>query len=439
MILLTLSILALAYILQGMHLIFLPIALGGLILFQVFELTRFVSRTNKELARFIFSLRHADYTARYPEADMGSGFKELSEAFQLVSDRMREKKLENESYLHFLNTVVSQIRVGIIGLSPSGEIMIMNQSATSLLDLPNLKKWERFEKKSPDFSAAAKLMKDGDRILLSLDTSTGKRQLSLSLKVIKLLGEKHRIFTFYDIKSDLERKEIDSYNKLISILTHEIMNSVTPVSSLTQTVSSLLHTDKNEVVSKEDLSQEDLKDVADSVETIRKRSKGMLSFIKDYRKIAKIPEPVLNEVGVKDFLDQVVRLMKTEITNSGLSIRINVSPPPLKIFMDQALIEQVLINLIINAIHAMEGQEEGLIEIHAGLQEGYKVIKVIDQGKGVSEEIQDKIFVPFFSTKKTGSGIGLSLSQQIMQKHKGVIDLETKEGRGTTFLLKFRY
>lgn len=437
--LLLVNLIAIAFLAVKSPYTLLPIALGLVAFVQIFELIQLIQKQNKKISKFIFSLKHADYNSNYLEQERGAGFDELNEAFQLITDRLKENKLENESYLQFLNAIVEQIRIGLITINSAGEVKMMNHSAIKLLNLPNLKKWHRFEEKSPEFAQAVNKLGESQKTLLSIAGENRNRQLAIHFNSIKLLGEKHKIITFYDIKNELERKEIDSYNKLISILTHEIMNSVTPLNSLTDTVGDLVRSEDGGVKKAGEILDEDVEDIAASISTIQKRSKGMLNFIHDYRKIAKIPEPSLNETAVKEIFQNIHQLMQSELDKKNIELQCHVQPAPLKIYLDQGLVEQVLINLIINASHAIGESDKRQIELKAYPQEGRKIIEVKDYGKGISAELIDKIFVPFFSTKKTGSGIGLSLSQQIMQKHGGNIEVKSKEGEGSTFQLIFRF
>lgn len=418
--------------------VLLPAALIVVAILQIIGINSLISKHNKKLAKFVFSLKHEDYNSNYLESTSDTGFKELNEAFQLINDRLKENRLENESYLHFLNAIVEQIKIGLVTLDEQGEVAMMNQSASRLLEIPNLKKWHRFEEKAPEFSSAVNGLDENEKILLSITRPSYKRQLAIHMNVVKLLGVKHKVITFYDIKNELERKEIDSYNKLISILTHEIMNSVTPLNSLTDTVTGMLK-DGDKVIDKDKLNQEDVDDIAASIDTIRKRSKGMLSFIQDYRKIAKIPEPSLQEIKVLPFFEHIQTLMQAEFEQQGINFKMEVKPKPLRMYLDQGLIEQVLINMIVNACQALQEVEVKQLSLQAYTKEGFKIIELKDNGHGIPEKLADRIFVPFFTTKNSGSGIGLSLSQQIMQKHGGSIDVESEEGKGARFVLKFKY
>lgn len=416
--------------------VLLPLLLLAVAVGQVLELSRFVNRTNKELARFLFAIQHNDFTATYTDANLGDGFPELAAALRSIADKFRQNRIEKESYLHFLDAVVAEVQVGLLALNSKGEVRIMNQTASQLLDLPNLKLWERFAAKAPDFAEKATQLAVGERTLLPAPKG---RMLALSCSSITLLGEKHRIFTFYDLRNELERNELESYNRLISILTHEIMNSVAPVSSLAETMQALVHTENEQIKHASTLTAEDMDDLAQALTTIAGRTSGLLHFVQEYRKVARVPEPALAEESVQEILHRAATLLRPELEQRGIQLEVEVNPPPMRIYLDATQIDQILINLLTNAMQALEDRAEPTIKLYAYVADGGKHIAVSDNGPGVPPDLRENIFVPFFTTRTNGSGIGLSLSQQIMQKHKGALSYQPASTGGATFVLSFRY
>lgn len=280
-------------------------------------------------------------------------------------------------------------------------------------------------------------MEDRDKRLLELNIKGDKLQISTQVNRLKILNYRYTIVTFQDIKSEIEQKEIEAWHKLIRILTHEIMNSVTPVTSLTETMLMLLE-ENGKPLALEDLSEETLEDLRFSMKTIQKRSEGLLHFVDDYRRLTRIKALELEEVKVKGMLDEMVMLLKAEAQKDNTEIIAN-APDYLSIAMDRKLIEQVLINLMTNARHAVENSESGKIQITAYSDQHQKVIEVKDNGVGIDAAKMEQIFIPFYSTKEHGSGIGLSLSKQIMKKHKGDLSVKSTVGEGSTFYLTFKY
>jgi signal transduction histidine kinase len=239
-----------------------------------------------------------------------------------------------------------------------------------------------------------------------------------------------------NIQFELEEEEMKSWQNLIRVLTHEIMNSITPIASLASTAFGLLK--DNQECEVPETVNEVMGDVREAVDTIEKRSKGLLTFIENYRKLTRIPKPDFKIVPVKDLFERVEQLIKDQIELKSIRFATQIDPESLTITADAGLIEQVLINLCKNAVEAVDGGIRPKIKLKAETDgRGNSVIKVVDNGKGISEEVAEKIFIPFFTTKQQGSGIGLSLSRQIMRQHKGTLRVSSMPNERTVFKLRF--
>jgi signal transduction histidine kinase len=215
------------------------------------------------------------------------------------------------------------------------------------------------------------------------------------------------------------------------------MNSVTPISSLTETMQMVLRKE-NKIKQASEINNETIEDLAFSLETIQKRSDSLLSFVESYRKLTKVPRPIPGPVNTKELLEGSIKLLEAEINKNKIAVSIECNDPPIEIYLDRSLVEQVLINLITNAVHALEGIENPKLILRSYANENRRVIQITDNGAGIEKKELDQIFIPFYSTKKTGSGIGLSLSKQVMSLHHGNIRVESLIGKGTTFFLEFR-
>jgi two-component system nitrogen regulation sensor histidine kinase NtrY len=254
---------------------------------------------------------------------------------------------------------------------------------------------------------------------------------------LRLKGHVITIASIKNIQTVLENQEIESWQKLIRVLTHEIMNSITPISSLTSTVDGLLmsYIDEQNI---EEEEAEDLIDIRSAIHTIRKRSDGLIHFVDTYRNLTKIPTPNFKQALVCSLLENVRLLFKEECKNKKIDFKIEVNPENIVINADVQLIEQVIINLVKNSIQALEGVKSPKISIKASYnQRSRPTIQVSDNGKGIIKEVLDKIFIPFFTTKTSGSGIGLSLSRQILRLHNGSISARSVPNKETTFTLTF--
>jgi two-component system nitrogen regulation sensor histidine kinase NtrY len=253
----------------------------------------------------------------------------------------------------------------------------------------------------------------------------------------QLQGEPHALASIQDLRNELEEKEMEAWQQLTSVLTHEIMNSVAPISSLASTASRRLEAPGDNGT----ISADEAIDAREAVETIERRSEGLINFVDAYRSFTDIPSPEFEVLDARDVLDNVQSLLRAQSEDQALDVTVSVEPPDLTLTADPDLLDQLLINLALNALQALEEDpdtEQGRIDFRASVDRRSRpVIRVEDNGPGIPEDVQEKIFVPFFTTKEDGSGIGLSLSRQIMRLHSGQLSVRSTEGEGTVFTLRF--
>lgn len=387
------------------------------------ELFQFVTKTNKDLARFIDAINYKDYTVSFSSYRLGNSFDELHESFRKTLQLFRELKLEKEAHYQYMLQLVQHVNVGIIAVDENGKLALYNEQASELLNLPNLVYWQRYEEKAPHLYAAV----SGQRSSASQLIQLKNRDLELNLRVNRLKVEKdeHLIIIFQNIKAEVDEKEIDAWNQLIRILTHEIMNSVTPISSLASTLIQL-----------EARAEKADEDVLTGLKTIERRSKTLLKFVDDYRKLASIPAPVLKPLDLGDFLQHIEELYTAQLQNNGIALRITYPVKPVGFLADEGLLNQVFANLISNSTDALKDQEGGAIRIHTAASAQSVQIHFSDNGEGIPEANLGEVFVPFYSSKPQGSGIGLSLCKQIMHLHGGSINVNSGHGE-TSFVLGF--
>ncbi|MBX2844322.1 MAG: GHKL domain-containing protein [Flammeovirgaceae bacterium] len=431
------TMIGLAIIFGKPELFFNQIILTVLIVVQLFNLISFVTKTNKELSKFLSAIHHADFTVNFTNKNLGRSFSELNKAFSDIIKSYTQVKIEKEAQFQFLEVIVKNIDIGLISIKNGTEIVLMNDAAENLLKVPNLKNWSHFKNKSPQFGKDVEAIFSGGNKLVEIAVNEKIKQFAVNVAPLNLLGDVYELITFKDIKTELERKELEAWNKLIRILTHEIMNSLTPVSSLTETMLMLLENKDGIQKSPEEVNSEIIEDLRFSLKTIQKRSDGMLDFVEDYRKLTKIPAPIKEEVLVKNLFESVGRLMKAELKNNEVSLEIKLIDPLETISADFKLIEQILINLITNGIHAVEKVNNPKIKLSILKAGESTILEVADNGEGIDKDKLDKIFVPFYSTKKGGSGIGLSLSKNIMNLHGGTLEVYSEKRKGSRFSLGF--
>ena len=427
---------ALAFIFARTELFFNQIILLGIIIIQVSELIRFVTYTNREISKILMAIRYSDFSISFKGKKTGKSFQELQDAFVEIIDAFKKVSVEKEAQFKFLKVIVDNIKVGVIAVKEDYSIELMNKSAQKFLGIATPNYWKQFKQLQGQFAQQIESMDDNEKRLVELNLKGEKHQISVQINRLKILNYRYTIVTFQDIKSEIEQKEIEAWHKLIRILTHEIMNSVTPVTSLTETMIMLLE-EGGQPKKLDELDEETMEDLRFSLKTIQKRSTGLLHFVEDYRKLTRIKTLELEEVDILDLVKGTVTLLRKEFENSGVKLSIDESVKGL-IPMDQKLIEQVLINLLTNARHATTSDPNGQVSIALIKESDQKILQVIDNGEGINDEKKDQIFIPFFSTKEEGSGIGLSLSKHIMKKHRGDLTVSSQEGEGATFKLIFK-
>ena len=431
------NLLILANVFGRADLFFNQLILGIALIIQFLEILHFVSKTNRDLAKFILAIKEADFTASFTGGPRDKSFQRLYQSFKDILDTIRLTKLEKEAQSQFLQIIIDHINIGIISMDDKGQIELMNKKSLELLKVPRVKSWQHLKSQSKQFFEQVSALRDEDNQLIEIAVNQRRKQLTVNITVVKLLYKSFRVITFKDIKSELDRKEIEAWHKLIRILTHEIMNSVTPMVSLTETMKMLLEQPDGKQKPVTDLDKDTIEDLRFSFQTISNRGEGLLHFVEDYRKLTKIPEPVREELNASKIVNGVLRLMKAEMEENAITVRAELDDA-LTILADPKLIEQVLINILTNAIHALEETDNGLLDIVLEKNEDRSVfIRIKDNGDGIDHDKLDKIFVPFFSTKEKGSGIGLSLCQQIMNLHGGIIEAHSDKGQGASFTIIF--
>ena len=431
------SVIVLNSIIRNDEFIISSIILIALIILQIISLVKYVERTNKRLTTFLESIRHSDFVSTFSDHGLGKSFDDLNSAFNEVINEFKKTRAAKEEHFNYLQTVVQHISIGIIVFQQNGKVDIFNNAAKRLLGLSSIRLLPELESVDKNLADTLKGMKAGDRNLVKVFLENELLQLSIRATEFRMRGEDFTLVSLQNIHSELEAKEMDSWQKLIRVLTHEIMNSITPIVSLSGTVKDILINEETLELNKE-IDDDDVESILGALNTIEKRSQGLLNFVQVYRNLTRIPKPNFRYVEVKGLFDSVYSLLEPKIKEQKIHCRINVVPKDLKLTVDPDLIEQVLINLIINSVHALKDVENPSIKILAIASSNKRVsISVSDNGQGIKPDIMEKIFVPFFTSKKEGSGIGLSLSREIMRLHKGNITVKSKQGEETTFMLHF--
>lgn len=418
--------------------------LFGILLFsfllfaQIIAMVRYLNKSNEEIKSFFDSIKYDDLDQSFTTIGNSEAANRLNEEFNKVIDQYKEKRREKEADFQYMRNIVQHVGIGLITFNKSGEIQLMNAASKKLLNISQVNNVKELENISPELVDVFFRLKTGGRDLLKLQISEEIIQLAVFAIELTLRGEEFKLISLQNIQNELEEMEMDAWQNLVRVLTHEIMNSVTPISSLAGTVEVELKDLFSDDQSKNEINSEDLEDLYHAVQTIQKRSRGLIRFVQDFRNLTHIPKPKIIEVKAEEMLKEINTLLASEITENNITYKSSVEPGSITIMADKELVEQVLINLIKNAIQSFDEQTNRIVEVSSTLSEKSRpIITVKDNGSGIDEEAMEKIFIPFFTTKKSGSGIGLSLSRQIMRKHQGTLSVKSKVDEGTEFQMKF--
>jgi nitrogen fixation/metabolism regulation signal transduction histidine kinase len=418
---------------------------GALVIIQVYFLIRYVNNTNYALVKFLDALKTEDYSVYFSPSKKGDSFAKVYDDFNLIIKIFKRNKIEKEAQFKYFKYILEHVNLGIISIKKEdlfqehseGEILFLNKAACTILNQPQHKYWHRIANSLPWLDQEIKKIANGGKALVDFGDDTVQKQLSLEVIEIKLLEAPYLIIAFQDIRSEIEQKEIEAWHNVIRILAHEMLNSFTPVSSLASTIKLITDPDEEGKWSLSQLDDEDIHDINVAAATIKKRSDGLLEFVKDYRTISNVPVPQMQLVNVKQFLTDIKVLMSAAAKEAKVDINLRQVPANAGLFIDAKLIEQVLINLINNSLHALQGVTDPSITLECVVGPNKTIVMVSDNGKGIEEKILNQIFIPFYTTKKNGSGIGLSLSKNIMKKHGGNLLVKSEVGVKTTFSLLF--
>lgn len=414
-----------------------PVLILILSLFQIYSLFRYVDKTNRDLASFLESIRFSEFSRSFQIEGMGSSFNELNKAFNDVISDFQKVRSEKEEHFHYLQSIVQNIDVSILAFQQDGTVEMINKSAKKLFQISNIPNVHKLASLSEELVETLLSVKPGENKLVKIQDDDDFLQLAINATEFKLKDKIVVLATIKNIQNVLEEQETEAWQKLIRVLTHEIMNSITPISSLSSTLENILKPYTREEREAE-LDYETVVEIHQALETINKRSNGLLHFVNTYRNLTRIPKPNFKITKVKELLYNIEKLMEGDLKAARIKIEHIVEPGSLEISMDEQLIEQVIINLIKNAIHAMEKKKNGRIIMKAFFNKrGRPTIQISDNGVGILPEVLDKIFIPFFTTKPSGSGIGLSLSRQILRLHGGSITAQSQVNEETIFTLTF--
>ena len=409
---------------------------------QLVNLILFAEATNKNLKRFFEAISYNDFSQTFSNKEKGKSFEALNDVFNKIIEKFKNERAKSEESYLYLQTVVQHIGIGVFSFNKKGEIELLNTAAKKILGTAVLRNVDQLKRISPPLFETVKELKSGARSLVRISIENRDSQIAVFATDFRAKGDLYKIISLSNISSELEEKEMEAWQNLTQVLAHEIMNSITPIASLSDTVNSMLSKTLLSIGSEEKISEENLEDVREALGTINKRSLGLMRFVDSYRNITQIPSPDFEVIHLKEVVDRVKNLMKGEALSRKIEVVAEFETDTIEVVADAQLIEQSLINVMKNAFKVLKENDKPEVRLKCGIDEsGHAYIDVEDNGPGIKKSAAEKIFVPFYTTSKNtgegGSGIGLSLSRQIMRLHNGSLFLLESEKGKTIFRLRF--
>ncbi|HEX3386496.1 MAG TPA: HAMP domain-containing sensor histidine kinase [Mucilaginibacter sp.] len=403
------------------------------LVYELIEMIRFQKKAQDEVTQFVESIHYRDFSRHFDVRRAPTELKPLRKGFNEINSTFKLISRERETQYHYLQKILELVDTGIMSYDiETGETGWLNEAFKKIMGIPYLKTIHSLEKREEVLYQDIVKLKPGESKVITMTRNQQLVKILVSASLLRSDEQVYKLVAFQNVSEALDETESKAWQKLLSVMTHEIMNSVAPISSLADTL-------KNRLQSPDMVGAMNgqLEDLELGIDTIKRRSEGLLKFTESYRNLNKITKLDLKKILVRDLFENLNSLMAPTMEKKHIELDIVLRDPALAIEADINLVEQVLINLVVNAIEAVKDREEPHITLSAETAGNRTIVKISDNGMGMAPELMDKIFIPFFSTRKTGSGIGLSLCKQIMLLHKGNIQVQSSEGVGSAFALQF--
>jgi two-component system nitrogen regulation sensor histidine kinase NtrY len=406
-----------------------------LVVYEVVDLIRFQKKAQDEVSQFVESIHYRDFSRHFDVRKAPNELKPLRKGFNDINTTFKLISRERETQYHYLQKILELVDTGILSYEQeTGETGWINEAFKTLVGVPYLKTIHSLEKREEVLYKELIKIKPGDAKIITITRNQQLLKILVTASMLRSDDKIYKLIAFQNVSEALDETESKAWQKLLNVMTHEIMNSVAPISSLADTMKNRLQSPE---IRNSHLSSQ-LEDLELGIDTIKRRSEGLLKFTESYRSLNKITKLDLNKILVRNLFENLNSLMRPSFDKKNIELEIILRDPTLAIEADLNLIEQVMINLLVNAVEAVKDREHPRITLSAEIQSNNKtLVKIADNGMGMPPELLDKIFIPFFSTRKSGSGIGLSLCKQIMLLHKGNIQVQSTEGAGAVFILSF--
>ena len=427
---------AMVYIIAQTHFWLVAFWIGLAIAVLIADLFRYLQQSHRELENMLVAIRQGEFSSTRNTRLQTTA---MQQAYARAMHALQQLRQERETNHLYLQNVVEHVNISLLCFEAGGKIILLNRAAQELLQKPFLKILNDLKAVDYELYATINKLAANEKSLIKVIVKGQLLNLLVQATEFKMQGRPYKLVSLQDFRSELEAQEIESWQKLIRVLTHEIMNSVIPIANLSGIVNQMLEdpAGKDSYRNLGTLDTEEIDDLHGSLQTIENRSKGLVNFVKAYKSLTQMGEPTFKTLSVQALFERVYKLLQPRLADSGIVLEKQIVPQELTLKGDAELLEQVLINLLVNAMEALEGTESPVIRLAARKTDGGVEIQVEDNGPGIPAEILEHIFVPFYTTKKTGSGVGLSLARQIMRLHKGSIAVHSAPGEGTRVVLSF--
>ena len=403
----------------------------------VINLIQLLNTTNRKMSYFLESIQNNDSTLIFPTQISGKPIRELYDGLNKINEQIKQLKIENQQREQYFQTILENVGTGIITCNSKGFVLHANSAVRRMLGLDVLTHINQLDRISRTLFQAVQQIKPFEQKLVSVTSERGTIELSLKATSFKTQTDELLLLSVQDIRNELDEKELDSWMKLIRVLMHEIMNSIAPITSLSESLSKLFTVD-GKLVLREQIDEKTISTTARGLGVIGEQGNGLIQFVESYRKLTRVPKPDQKIFKVEELVNRMKVLYSSLENSDRVKLAVVVDPPELELFADENLISQVLLNLLKNALEALNGRTDGLIRIMVKVGKNNRPeITVADNGSGIPDEIMEQVFVPFFTTRENGSGIGLSLSRQIMRVHGGSLQVRSVPGKETVFSMIF--
>jgi nitrogen fixation/metabolism regulation signal transduction histidine kinase len=432
-IVLTLTLAAIAWLLVATEYVMTIVLLSAIVFWQITALIRYVERVERDLTRFLIAVRYEDFFETFRGTTTKTASR-LNDEFTRIMSEFRRVRTEREEQVQYLQTVLQHIASAVISYDSAGEIELANSAARKLFKVNRLNHIDRLQSNSGELVRVLKTIRAGQQRVVKVVDEGEVLQLLVRATEFVRGGRRLTLVAIQNIRSELEEQELEAWQNLIRVLTHEIRNSITPIASLATSTNALL----TDLPLPAEEAREDMEDAQLAVRTIHKRSQGLLRFVEVFRSLYKLPEADLQTMEVQPVLDHLGTFFGLKFEEAGVQLQFKCEPEGLSVLADCDLIEQVLINLLTNALQAVKGRPNGQVVVRASIDKrGRGRISVRDNGPGIPSDVIDRVFIPFFTTKPEGTGVGLSLSRQIMKLHRGTITVQSEADKGAVFTIVF--